>query len=255
MKGKRIEVSEWLVDLLSFLIGIEAEITTLLNIQKKLLGIKDITKELLDISCNLIKEYPRDIIPGIQVKKSKNLNNEMFFLETPLLRSKMILILCYMDVLFSIITAYEYQISNTENIISQSKQNFNHYVQEFLLNKKNSFYQKNKERLRKINPKNLKDLRNRLIHFFSVNNSFWLSEINLEERTRLENSIWSETNLQYLITNGDELFSLLKEWTKLLLKKFSKDYNSNPLEFNERIIFVKDIVKAQAPKMLIREQL
>lgn len=255
MKGKRIEVSEWLVDLLSFLIGIEAEITTLLNIQKKLLGIKDITKELLDISYNLIKEYPRDIIPGIQVKKSKNLNNEMFFLETPLLRSKMILILCYMDVLFSIITAYEYQISNTENIISQSKQNFNHYVQEFLLNKKNSFYQKNKERLRKINPKNLKDLRNRLIHFFSVNNSFWLSEINLEERTRLENSIWSETNLQYLITNGDELFSLLKEWTKLLLKKFSKDYNSNPLEFNERIIFVKDIVKAQAPKMLIREQL
>lgn len=252
MTSKKIEVSDWLVDLMSFLIGIEAEITTLLKIQKKLLGIKDITKELLDISCNLIKEYPKDIMPVIQLDKSKDLNNTTFFLETPLLRSKMILVLCYMDVLFSIITTYEYKISDSEKVITQSKQNFNQYVQRFLLSKHNSFYQKNKKRLWKINPKNLKDLRNRLIHFFSLNNSFWLSEISLEERIRVENSIWNAMNPQYLLTNADELFSLLSEWARLLLKKFSEDYKTNPLEFNERIAFVKDIIRAHAPKMLIR---
>lgn len=230
--------------------GIEREIKTILDFEKKLWSAKDIAKALADIAHELIQNYPEDQLPEIRLEKGYIIEDTTFWLEDSLVRSKMILIFCYMEVLFSINIAYEECISDLETITTKLKQNFNAQVQYFLLSRKNALYQKNSKRFWQINPKSLKDLRNNLIHFFSVNNDFsiWGEP---QEDTEIE-TLLRQHNPRFLTTNWEEFFLWVSEGMKILIKKFIQDCSENPVNFAKKIEYVKEMVEKYWAKAVIK---
>lgn len=168
------------------------------------------------------------------------LNESMF------LRSQMISLFAYMETMFCLLSIYEFwkEISK-DKIIMITKDNTSKYIKKYILNLNNSYYKDNLEKLKWINPKSIKMLRNMLTHFYSVPESLWVIQDGGRESLIASQKLG---NTQYYFISPQEFYGLLQWACKLILEKWNKDAKFDA-EFKKRMYFVMKIVWWNAAKI------
>jgi hypothetical protein len=109
---------------------------------------------------NIKNDYKIKINPNEIVKE---------FETEELLRIEFISLFSYLETLIYIYTAYNEETSDQIELMSFVNSNRKYvekFYKDFLLSESNNFFKKNKNYLARISPKELRNLRNNLTHFF-----------------------------------------------------------------------------------------
>lgn len=245
---KKIYISGWLVPIFMFLSNIEKEIEKILDYNNKMKALQEITVEMLWLLGNSMKllKSKRIQMPLPQDTKitEKYLNQETFNTQQVLTRSNMILVFSYIETLFCIITAYTLELDNQESIVYNSKNKLINNIEKYLIGKKNTYFINNKEKLWKLTAKSLRDLRNWLVHFYSVfPQKIALSEGEFKKWEKIT-TLFNEENI--VILSSMDLFELTKVGSKIFIQELAYDFKHNKNSFNRKIEIVKKVIAVNA---------
>jgi len=115
-----------------------------------------------------------------------------------------------METIFCLITVYEYELNDDREIVEKSNDNLNKLIEKCILTKKNEFYNKNINRLKKINAGQLKILRNSLTHFYSVSDSIGVIPSGADYDARKVEKHLENQKHNYIFITPDDFYALLK---------------------------------------------
>lgn len=250
LNGKKIIISLNLLSVFDFLQKIDAEISNLLMISNRLDKIREKILEVMGL-CQTMSE----------VISKNNLDFSYTFSEDPALiaenlespqltRAEMITMFAYLETLTCLYLAYEHETCDEKTLmlLSKSKKSIK-VINRLILTDKNEYYSKNRSRLVKVNAKQLRNLRNRLSHFFSVSGLGLTPNLLEADARKME----LETNYKISFISPNDMKELLKFASLLLLKKWSDEYVLNKLDFERKILFVKAIVERDGPVLMYKK--
>ncbi len=243
--GDKVVISPDLLPIISFLQEIEKEVKSMLEIDRKMLNIRSYFKELFKLiekSFSVLKEQSLTFEHTLS-------QNPIAFLENttikPFTRSKVVALFAYLDTLFCLNLAYEKQTYDKEKIIgfAMNKKEIDSFLNRFCLHESNKWGQKNPDRLRHLTTKDLRELRNCLTHFFSVQNKVCVADDLLNEKSR---ELERKTNFQGIFISPEDLLEIINGAVRIMITRWNNDHaenqKSNSDEFGERITCVKNIV-------------
>lgn len=244
----------WII--FDFLMNIEKEVESLLNFEKQLQEIRKSYTETLWLTAFLSKKMEENNI-DFSYKLNEHPENivNKFNFNLPI-RSQFIVLFANLETLFCLYIVYT-EKTNDEDLIrnkTTDSEETRKFLNKFILSNNNKYYSENRKVLWKISAKQIRDFRNSLTHFFSV--KWWINIIHQDlswKARKLEKEINKNWKNNIIFININDLFYLIREASKNLLKTWSNDYLSNPKEFKERILCVKSIVENNSA-VLIRDQ-
>lgn len=252
----KIFISNSLVPLFNFLWWIEEEIKSLLWFNNKKSKIKDWYMESLDFilhTADILKQ--NNIKNTFQTKINHSEIANLFEIEQ-LLRVEFISLFSYLETLIYIYTAYNEETSNQNDLmkfVNGNREYVEKFYKTFLLNEENNYFKKNKNYLARISPKELRNLRNNLTHFFWVSQKITIIPENnkVKEKVRKSEKLLNKNkwNDIWFISSND-LYQLLISTAKQLIIIFNNDFINNPDSFNSKIKYVEQIVKEKAPLLV-----
>ena len=249
---KKIIISENLIPLFQFIIGIENEIKLLLWINKKKGEIKEWYSELVELLKITIKEH-NDVAWNLKFNLDQNKIIELFNFEE-FLRVEFISMFWYLETLMYIYTSYLEEISDENEIIKYVNSNRKYvekFYNDFLLNKKNKYFNKNKSYLSRLSAKELRNLRNNLTHFFSLWSNISLIQESVKEKARkIEQQLDKVEWKNIVFITSYDFIKLLWSATLKIILLFNNDSKNNPDEFKRKIKFVQDIINKKAPVLI-----
>lgn len=244
--GKKIILSPDLQRVFYFLKGIEVEVETFLSFDKKL---ESIRKQYLE-TLNLVQAMSRKLQAHsidfkFNLSEHPNTIADKLKMDRPV-RSKLIVLFAYLETLFCLHIAYESNTSDKKAIIKKAMDPkvVKSFLNNFCLNKENKWSKNNQKRTKDITANNLRDLRNSLTHFFSVDKNLQVADAVLDDKSRkLEKLIPHKAKF----ISPEDLYEIVKDAGMLIMKKWSDDYlksfKEKSNEFSERISFVDKTVK------------
>lgn len=246
--NKKIIISPSLWPVFDFLQKIDKEVESMLGFELKLEKIRIQYLEMLDlvgVMSKTIQDNKLDFEFTFSENPEKITENLSHYYIT---RAEMIVLFANLDTLLCLYTAYEFNINNENEIrtkIMDSKY-VKSFLNEFILNTSNLYYKKNETRFKKINAKQIRDLRNKLTHFFSVQ-GLNLIPNKLEKEARvLEQKIGHSISF----ISPFDFYKLIKNASLLLVVRWSNDFNDKRNKFDSSIDHVKKIVESDAPRMV-----
>ncbi len=251
---KGVFISPDIVPVFNFLVDIEKEIESILGFSKKLEGIKENYLEVLNFVSFLSTKLKENHIDfSFTFKEHPEKVAEKLALYLPF-RSQMIVLFASLEVLFSLHAAYELKTSD-EEVLKQhtmDKDNTKHFLNSFILNESNLYYQTNKARFSKIDSSKLRDLRNSLTHFFSIGKGgLSLAPDQLSEKARkLENLMKQNKQGHVVFISEQDLYGLIKSANILRMRRWSDDFKEDPFVFKEGMVSVINLVKRTAPAII-----
>lgn len=220
-----------------FLIQIEAEVNELMGYKKRLKDIKRQCRELLAL---MSKMNPPDDLNFTLSENPETLADKFHFPRP--VRSEFIVLFAHLETLRCLHTAYQKKTSDSAELRDASDGAMDQFINEFCLCRENKWIMENPKRAGKISAKNLRDLRNSLTHFFSVN-KIGLVPLYDKESEKITNAI----NNKVQILSSDDFEKILHHAGLLLLEKWSDDckksLNESDDNFIERMRCVKDVVE------------
>lgn len=239
-KNEKILISPNLNRIFHFLINIENDINPIMEQEKKIQEIQFQLNKLLEFTAEIAQKV-EDTWITLSIPEGLNLDLliNQFKSTQPSLASKIIILFSYFETLYSLYIAYSMEIDDKEKIISyaMNSEEIRKFISKYTLSMDNVYFKKNRKYLWKITPKNFRNFRNSLTHFFSV--SWW---INIAHENHHKKARELEKKLGTSFISSADLYELLKESAKLLLKFWSTDYLTNTENFNRKIKFVETIV-------------
>lgn len=245
--GKQIVISPNLVEIFNFLSNVGKEIEDLLSLENKLVNIQKGYNDLLNFTTIIIKKVEENKIDFSSELTMKDIENslKMFHGFNLPIRSIMIVLFSYIEVLYCINIAYLNQISDTSSIIqfARNEKNVKKFLNNYMLNDKNSFYKSNSKRFSKISAQQIRELRNLLVHFFSTNTEISISSSKFNEKARIIESELEKNgqpNLIFLSIN--DLYDLIKNASNLILIEWTNDCKKEPEKFKNKIVCVKKLI-------------
>lgn len=249
--GKKIVISPNLRSVFTFLMGVEEEVNGVLEFQNRLDEIKEYYVGILKCAECAIKKLKENNI-DFKYKLNHDLNSvdEKFIYNSPV-RSQMIVLFSSLEVLYFLHIAYKEETSDKNElrgIAIKDKKLLKSFLNEFILNNENKYYKENKERFKKINAKEFRELRNSLIHFFSLPKG-GLSVVDSllnEQARKLENVLKQNKHGNIVFISPKDLNELIKNAHILRIKKWNDDFSKDNQEFKKKISFVKKIVEESA---------
>ena len=245
---KKIYISKGLIPIFEFLSNIEKEIDIILNYKTKLETLREVMADVLwylGENLSLLSEiWIKKPLPENSKITDKYLNGETFNIQQVLTRSNMILVFSYIETLFCIITAYSLELDDQESIVYNSKNKLINNIEKYLIGKKNTYFINNKEKLWKLTAKSLKDLRNWLVHFYSISpQNIALSEGEFKKWEKIT-TLFHEENI--VILSSIDLFELVKVGSKIFIQELAYDFKHNKNSFNRKIEIVKKVIAVNA---------
>ena len=248
--GKKILVSESLTEIFSFLTEIDKEVQSLLNREEQL---EKIRKQLLEYT-GLIQVMSKTI-------KDNNLDFHFQMSEHPASiakklkfdphpRSEMIVLFAYLETLRTLWTAYELKIDDENKLRDASDPKLESFYNSFCLSSENKWVKEHSNISGKISKDKIRKLRNSLTHFFSVSGIYITPDAMKDDSKKLMNA----TNNKALFISPRDLFEIIQGAFKLVIKKWSDDYqeslNNSNSEFEEKIKYTHSIVKKYGAVLL-----
>lgn len=243
--GNKIIISPELHRIFIFLQDIEKEVESFLGFDKKLESIRkqySETVKLMQVLAGKVQENSIDF--NFTFSENPLTIADKFKMYYPV-RSKMIILFANLETLICLNIAYENKTSDKKIIIDKAmnKEIVKTFYDNFCLNQKNDWGQKNPERLKHITADDLRKLRNSLTHFFSVDGGIQVADAFLDDKSR---KLEKATNFQAKFISPEDLYEIIKGSARLMIKKWSQDCEDclakSPNEFQEKILSVKAIV-------------
>lgn len=242
--GKRIDIHPEFRIIFDFLIQLEQEIKELMSYKKRL---KELKKQCVEIFDILLKMKLDEKSKFTLSEHPETLANKFHFIRP--IRSEFIVLFAHLETLRCLHTAYQNKTSDKKELRDASDGAMDKFIKEFCLTKNNQWVLDNPKRSGKISAKNLRDLRNSLTHFFSVN-KIGLVPLYDNETEKISNKI--NNKIQFL--SPEDFEKILYFAARLLLKKWSDDCKKSLRDGNndfvERMRCVKDIVEQNGAKFL-----
>lgn len=256
--GNRIRISSDLIPIIIFIQEIEGEVENFLGFDKKLKLIEKQYKEIIGLMLELAKKIKENSI-NFNYTLSEN---PLTFIKNLSLghstRSETIILFAYLEVLLCLNIAYENKISE-KNILQKAtdEKTVLSFYNNFCLSKENEWGKKNQERLKRLNAKELRNLRNSLTHFFSVDKQISLSshtELNIKS-----NKIEKDLHFKTKFISPEDLYEMTKGTAILMIKKWDTDCkecsDKNSYEFKEKISSVLNIVEKYGTIVIKEEEI
>lgn len=162
----RVEINPELRNIFQYLINIDEEIVYILESNERDHNNFEIIKFLLD-KIDLDKFTLADKEKFIDISQNiKRFNDKINYSE----RSKTLLCLIQMEILFNVYSIYNFNLSTLKDLKLYQKDdnNYKKFINKYILTESNRFYNINKGRLSKLNSQSIIDLRNSLIHRYSL---------------------------------------------------------------------------------------
>lgn len=252
--GKKIIISSDLQPIVGFLEQIEKEIKSLLGVEEKLESIRKQYKEmveLVEVLAGKIKENSMDFNFTFSEDPS-NIADKLKF-NRPI-RSEMIVLFANLETLFCLNLAYENKTFDKDEIrkLATNSRNVEDFIKRFCLTQDNEWIKYNPERLKDTTAKDIRYLRNNLTHFFSVDEKLGIIHPALNEKAR---RVERKMNASFKFISTEDLYGIIKGAAKLMILKWSKDYEEDSDEFRQRISFVKNIIKKRGAVIIKENQL
>ncbi len=256
--GCNIKISRNLLPTVNFLQEIEKEVETFLGFEKKLESIRKQhieTIELVKILAGKLKDNSIDFQFTLS-EKPETMGEKLK--TNHLIRSKIIILFAYLEVLLRLNFAYENKIDDGEKIRKQilEQKVWESFYKDFCLNINNQWGQKNKERLENITIYELRYLRNSLTHFFSLDKGLAIFKDFFNEKSR---KIEQATNFKIKFISPEDLHEIIKGAAKLMIEKWDNDcrkcLKTNSGEFQKRILSVNTLIKNSGPIIVKNEQI
>lgn len=248
--GNAMYISPDLVGFLKFLQGMEEEVNGLLGHEEQLIKIKEEYKKILQ----LIKELSQNVKtndPNARFKSSFDLSILKNLQHTYIPRSEMIVLFANLETLLQLFVIYEHETDDEKTLIKLVHNEALNFIKKFILTEKNSYYKENLSDLGRIQPSNLRELRNFLTHFFSVRGLVLIPHQLRGKARELEKAL--EYKVQFI--SPQDLYGLIKSAGVLLLSTWSSDLFNRPDKFKRAIVFVKAIIEAEAPIVVSEKKL
>lgn len=247
--GKNIVISPDIMPVFSFLMEIEKEIESFLGFNKKLDGIKESHLEMINFVgflSNKLKENNIDFKYDFKEHPSKIAEKLNFHFP---IRSQVIVLFANLDVLFNLHTAYKNETSDSNELrqLTMDDKNAKKFLNDFIFNGENQYYENNKARFSKIDSGKLRGLRNSLVHFFSIGHSGLSLTPNLlsDKSRKFENILKQNKHGNIIFISPEDIYGLIKDATILRMKKWSEDFQDNPKHFKQKMKFVIDLVNME----------
>lgn len=238
--GTKVIISQDLIPIFDFLQKIDLEVDELFQLQKKVDGLRENILDLMgliDVMGTTIKEGNLDF----EYTLKENIDDIANKLEIhQLTRIQSVAVFCGIETLICLYTAYEFETSD-EREIRDYVMNTEHtrkIINKLLLSPENTFFSRNRKKLSKVHATKLRNLRNSLVHFFSVKGLNLASEGLIDKARKLEKIKHDVTFI-----SPNELYELEKAASILLLKIWSRDCSNDKNLFKLKINHVKQVVK------------
>lgn len=244
--GKQIRISKNLRRVFDFLSNVSKEIENLLSLEEKIIRAKDGYNDLLDFSTTLLKIVEQNNLEFNTSLTMENIeaNLKLFQDFRYPIRSTIIALFSYIEVLYCIDLAYHNSISDPTEILKLSNdKKVKKFINNYILNDNNNFYKANKKRLSKITSTNFRQLRNLLVHFFSTNAEISIHPTIFEEKARiLESKLEKKGQNNFTLISSNDLFNLVKDSAILILIEWTNDSLRKPEQFKKKMLCVNKLV-------------
>jgi hypothetical protein len=163
------------------------------------------------------------------------------------LRSKFIILFSYLEVLFMVNAAYLTETAD-KKILKDFRMNtneFKNFVNGFILTQKNQYYKQNEKKFCKLNSRKMIDLRNNLVHFFSVSDDgvSLFPGIAKTQQKKLNQNLLDNGVKSMVFIDELELFELIKGAGHILLNIWIDEYKKDGERFNRKMNCVKLLVE------------
>lgn len=256
IEDNKVFVSEDLQQTITFLMEIENEIETVLGFKDKIKELYDHYKDLLGCTAEMAKIMKENEIEfKYNLKYKPEAIIEKTRLEVPI-RSQLIILFASLEVLYFFDLAYENETTDENALrnLAMDSKNLKKFLNSFLLTEQNEFYKKDIKRFSKINSKMLRELRNSLTHFFSINagNLFIVQDHDSEKIKKLEALFKIKRNKMRdtISISPDDLSKLVEGAHKVIFKIWDNDFRMDPQKFQRKIQFIKELVKIKGAYMV-----
>ncbi len=162
------------------------------------------------------------------------------------IRSLFIVLFAQLETIFCLYIVYNEETDDKRVIRnSANDKNLKLFINEFILNDKNEYYNKNKDLFSKFTADKVRTLRNSLTHFFSVWEISIVPKYAEEKVKKLSDEFKKQQNIDALFLSEEQLFLLIRWWARLLLRWWSEDYKKKNTDFERKIKFVKSVVESE----------
>lgn len=190
-------------------------------------------------------------VPSLQINKIQEQFNHLKHWQIEPVLSNLLLVFSYVETLFCLVTAYNLKTDNKDQIIKNTKNNMILNIGKYFLNNKNIYFQKNRWKFTNIKAKDIRDLRNDLVHFYSITpKSIVLSDSSFDKESTIKQTL---DRYNITIISSLDLFELTKSWSEIFIKQLANDCKGNQQLFNEKIEVLKKIIgKKAAVKMHVK---
>jgi len=217
-----------------------------LSLEEKIIIIQKGYNDLLDFSTTLLKIVEQNNLEFNTSLTMKNIESNLKLFQDfryPI-RSTIIALFSYIEVLYCIDLAYQNSKSAPVEILKLSNdKSVKKFITNYILNDNNNFYKANKQRFSKITSKNLRQLRNLLVHFFSTNAEISIHPTNFEEKARIiESELEKRGPSNFIFLSSNDLYNLIKDSSALMLNEWTNDFQSMPEQFKKKIFCVKKLI-------------
>lgn len=253
-KDNNAYVSKDLKQTITFLMGIENEIKTVLGFKDKIKELYNHYRDLLSCTAEMAKLLKENNIKfEYKLKDKPEAIIEKTRLEIPI-RSQLIILFASLEVLYFFDLAYKNETAddNTLRTLAMDNKNLKKFLNSFLLNEQNEFYKKEIKRFSKIHSRMLRELRNSLTHFFSINGGdlFIVQDHDSEKVTKLE-ALFKKNKMGEIISmSPGDLEALVEGAHKVIFKIWDEDFRMDPQKFQRKIQFVIELVKLKGAYMV-----
>lgn len=247
-------ISEDMGRIVEFLSEVEKEVKTILGFKDKIKNLYEHYKDLLGCTAEMAKLLKEN---NIEFKYNLKYKPETIIEKTKLeipIRSQLIILFASLEVLYFLDLAYKDETIDDSKLrtLAMDNKNLKKFLNSFLLTEKNEFYKKEIKRFSKIHSRMLRELRNSLTHFFSINGGelFIVQDHNSEKVTKLE-ALFKKNKMGKLVSmSPNDLATLVEGAHKVIFKIWDEDFRMDPQKFQRKIQFVIELVKLKGAYMV-----
>lgn len=254
LQWERLIISPDLQTVFLFLNHIEEEIISQLHIKRQLREMNEKFWTIMRDFVALMKLLEENKIEYTVKSNEKTLSILEDFKTNHNVRIIIIAMFSYLDTIFHLIISYKHQITDETKLMQQTRWQRENLAEKYLLSKQNKFYYEQNSRLKDLNGKKIKSIRNFLTHFFSLPEGIILLENWANENRDEIERLLGEQKMHSIWFTPEEWFNWIWGAVKIVLEEWTKDSLDNKILFKSKMSAVKAVINKHASVLMNTSQ-